>query len=201
MHIAKLSALPYCRKNIRNEVYKIKQKLGLLQQTYIDIIKFIELVLPKIDPDFRLEVVSNSYFKDRYAEACPSEHLIRVPNFIYKKAYRGDKFCRIILAHELGHYLMHGNEKITFAYSVDKSYNIERQADIFSTEFLIPYDFARKHSIKEISMQCGVPYEEARKYKKYITKEYRYSKNATHKAKRKRKASNFKRKAGTTNQR
>lgn len=197
----KISALPQCRRNIRNEVYKIKQTLGLLQHTYIDIIKFIELVLYKIDPDFHLVTVPNSYFKDRYAEARPSQHVIRVAENVYNGAYKGDKFCRLIMSHELGHYLMHSNENICFAYSTGKNYNIERQADIFSTEFLIPYDFAKKHTAKEISNQCGVPYDEARKYKQYIINECKHRKNVAHKARRKRKASNFKRKAGAYYQR
>ena len=116
---------------------------------------------------------------------------------MYIKARNGNWHYRMIMAHELGHYLMHSDQKICFAYTVNKNYNIEHQANIFSTEFLISYDFAKNHSVKEISKRCGVPYKEAHKYKKYITLEYKHSKYANHRAKRKKKASNYKRKAGS----
>ncbi len=184
-----VSALPYGRKTIRDEVYKLKARFGWLHIDCIDIVKFIELVLPRIDDEFYLDVVSNRYFKDRYAETCPEEHVIRVAKHIYEKARKGDPFCRLIMAHELGHYIMHANRNICFARSINKSCSIERQADIFSTEFLISYDFAKKHTASEISKTCGVPYIEASKYKKYILKENKSRKHSTkNKAKRKAKS-------------
>ena len=182
----KLAALPYGRKMIRNEVYKLKTKLGWLHVDHIDIVKFIEIVLPKIDNDFHIVIVPNGYFKDRYAEACPEEHVIRVSEYVYRKAKNGNPFFRLIMAHELGHYIMHGSRNICFAYTKDKSFSIERQADIFSTEFLINYDFAKKHTASEIAKTCGVPYKEACKYKQYITKEYRSRKQSTKKKSKKR---------------
>lgn len=184
-----VSALPYGRKMIRDEIYKLKIKLNWLHRDYIDIVKFIELVLPTIDENFYLHVVPNSYFKDRYAETCPEKHVIRVAQFVYEKARKGTPFYRMIMAHELGHYILHRYENICFARSINKSCSIERQADIFSTEFLITYDFAKKHTAKEIAKTCGVPYKEACEYKESITRENQYRKHSMkNKNKKKRKA-------------
>ena len=188
----KLSALPYHRKSIRNQIYSIKQTLGLLQNNYIDIVRFIELALPKIDPDFYLDIVPNSYFKDRYAEACPSQHTIRVTQRVYENAIKKNPYYRIIMAHELGHYLMHSDKNICFAYAVDKNCNIERQADIFSSEFLINYNFAKSHSAKEIAKQCVVPFKEAKRYKHYVTIEAKLYKKSMRNNKKKKKAGHSK---------
>ena len=148
----------------------LRKKFGLEQEKNFPIVEFIELILPQIDPDYpaTLSVLEEDMdLPGRAAETIPEMHLIRVKQSIYDAACQGAYWPRTVMAHELGHYLCHAEENVTYAYpSVDKRlpnlYNAEKQADIFSAELLAPIHLINEPSDYLVSKHFGVPKSIAR---------------------------------------
>lgn len=73
-----------------------------------------------------------------------------------------DEMRPYICAHELGHSLLHNTSNLPFLsrntlFSIDK---IERQADTFAAELLLPDDLCREHadiSLEKLGRMYGVP--------------------------------------------
>lgn len=73
-----------------------------------------------------------------------------------------DEIRPYICAHELGHVLLHGTSNLPFLsrhtlFSIDK---IERQADTFAVELLLPDDLCREYAdmtIEKIGQMYGIP--------------------------------------------
>lgn len=73
---------------------------------------------------------------------------------------------RFVCAHELGHAILHPNLNTPFLrshtlYSVDR---IEREANRFAVELLIPDELIREHAttVRDVAVLCGVPQEIAK---------------------------------------
>ena len=73
-----------------------------------------------------------------------------------------DEIRPYICAHELGHVLLHGTSNLPFLsrhtlFSIDK---IERQADTFAAEILLPDTICKEHAgipLEKIGQMYGVP--------------------------------------------
>lgn len=128
-----------------------------------DIVGFLDKRFASLDydPAFNLEVVEDEELPTRFGETVPSEHVIRVRQSVYLKAKKGDGFSRQVMAHELGHYLLHNAETVSHAYVDDSSHipdemNPEKQADVFAAELLAPSHEVRGMKIHQISVIYGV---------------------------------------------
>jgi IrrE N-terminal-like domain len=140
----------------------------------VDIISVIEFKLPLLIPDFRLIVLKDSEV-DGNAKTTFVPPRIIVRQSIYRAAYNGDKFSRFVLAHELGHIILHSkfkNETVHSTRTNEYSENIknlnamesiESQASIFARSFLIHPSFAYKYKDDRIilSNRTGTPLREA----------------------------------------
>ncbi|QND65032.1 hypothetical protein HB777_14815 [Mesorhizobium loti] len=132
----------------------------------VDILDLIEFKLELFAPGFSLAIISSndmmkilgaSSDKDiSLAFTSLSEKIIYVTENLYEDAYNGDGWARILLAHELGHAVLHSdysnrtahfNFKYTnIAHSIDELRirgiplyrDPERQADIFATCLMAP---------------------------------------------------------------
>jgi hypothetical protein len=137
---------------------------------YIDIIEILEFKLGIFAPGYKMEIVEDNHESlysednDSYSLAStdPKLRIIFVSLRLYKDGYSGDAWSRYLLAHELGHAILHSDytdrtSHFAFAYeptirSVDETKirgiplfrDSERQADLFSDFFLIPDDFLLK---------------------------------------------------------
>lgn len=136
-------APPKDRNKIRKEAFQLRKQLGLPRDASVDIVSLLELALPVIDPSFNLLPVPDKELSGRYAETRPYEHAIYVKESVYDAAIRGGGQARMILAHELAHYLYHSPREISFAYvnrneRLDSNVDPERQADIFCSRILGP---------------------------------------------------------------
>lgn len=131
------------RNSLRKEAYMLRKRFRLEQVKKFPIMEFLELIMPQIEPEFRVIPVEDSELIGRAAETIPAEHIIRVKQSIYDAACKGVFWPRLVMAHELGHYLLHGEESVSYAHlapgeKIPDDINAERQADIFAAELLAP---------------------------------------------------------------
>ncbi|MBR6096834.1 MAG: ImmA/IrrE family metallo-endopeptidase [Oscillospiraceae bacterium] len=160
-------ATPRERKELRKETYLIRKKFGLEREKYFEIVLFLELILPRLDPLFVLDPVEDSELIGRAAETIPEQHLIRVKQSIYDAACSGNYWARFVLAHELAHYILHGNKNVAYAYldpneKIPRTMNPERQADVFASELLVPVNLITESDEYLVSKHFGVPRSTAR---------------------------------------
>lgn len=140
----------------------LRKKFGFDQVKFFPIMEFLELIMPQIDTDFVVTPVEDSDLPGRAAETIPSEHMIRVKQSIYDAACQGAYWPRLVMAHELGHYLFHGEENVAYAHpapgeKIPDEVNAERQADVFSAELLAPVHLIDETSDFLVSKHFGIP--------------------------------------------
>jgi IrrE N-terminal-like domain len=147
--------------DIRETANYFRKKFGLGTKKF-DMIIFVELILPKILPDFYYEVLEKNEMGSDEARTYPDKFCMQIRTDIYDAASNGDRRAQFTLAHELGHLILHtGIDKYaSFARSGTdhKIYeDSEWQADTFASEFLMPFDEAIKcKSVNEIFNNFGV---------------------------------------------
>ena len=139
----------------------LRKKFGLDQVKKFPIMEFLEIIMPQIDPEFMIVPVEDHELPGRAAETIPAEHKILVKQSIYDAACQGSFWPRLVMAHELGHYLLHGEENVTYAHfapgeQVPDEVDPERQADIFSVELLVPVHLIDETSDYLVSKHFGV---------------------------------------------
>lgn len=131
---------------------------------YMDIVGFIEFVIPKLDPTFDYEYVEDEMLPAGvYAYYDPGENKLYVLNSVYVRASEGVGRDRFTLAHEVGHYLLH-YDGLAYARSTTEipAYcNPEWQANTFASAFLIPKSLTMSMSVEEIVDTCKVSYQAA----------------------------------------
>jgi len=116
-----------------------------LQGRRVPILHIIENVLPQVDETFSFEVLEADEMTKRYGFAADGmtvhrDNLIALRSDVYVGALEGNGRHRFTAAHELGHYLMHKDEGMSFPRRSGpgaKPYvDSEWQADCFARELL-----------------------------------------------------------------
>lgn len=153
--------------------YRGKFDIGLLDK--VDIIEVLELKLPKLYPEFHLIVVQDENLDD-YANTVFDPLCIIVRQSVYDSASRGSSFSRMILAHELGHLILHKrHENRLPAAAVRREAYVENiknlnglesaeaQATLFARAFLVPVNIAFRYreSITTLANVTGVSVKDA----------------------------------------
>ncbi len=181
--MSQYSAIPRNKQEIRQIAQNIRKTLNIPASKAFPIMSFIEYILKLLDDDFTLDIVSDRKLKGAYAKTYPEQHKIVVRETVYNGACNREGFYRIIMAHELGHYILHTNDMICLAKSMynekmPKEYNVEWQADIFAYELMMPFDVV-KHARNgsEIADICATSITDARKRFDIVQKEVRNRKN------------------------
>ncbi len=168
-------AQPKTRYQIRKYTYQLRKDLGLLQIESFPIMQVLEHVLPVIYPGFYVEPVEDSELQGRMAETVPEQGLIRVKESVYQAACAENAWARMIMAHELGHFLLHNSQNTAYAY-MEKGSRLppdvdpERQADIFAAELLIPLHLIGDKNIYQVQKHFGVSRSAARAQMRHLTK-------------------------------
>ena len=153
---------------IAERAHQFRSTFGIADKTYVDIIEILEFRLIDFLPDFRL-IVRRDIELNNTAETTIDPPRIFVRETIYDAACEGDRDCRRILAHELGHFLLHfkidgpmhrnlaGYRKQLLAMNSLSS--IEDQADIFARNFLVPpyIAFTHRNDAEKLAEITGVP--------------------------------------------
>jgi hypothetical protein len=133
---------------IATRAHEFRLKLGIADQTYVEIIDILEFRVVEFIPDFKL-MVRRDIELEALAVTTFDPPRIYVRETVYDAACNGDPDCRQILAHELGHLLLH--EKVTMGRMQENTEghieqfrglnlleSTEKQADVFARHFLIP---------------------------------------------------------------
>lgn len=188
--ISKRIAQSKNRNQIRKDAYQFRKNLGLHQAEYFPIMRILENVLPLVYPDFHIEAVEDNELPGRMAETTPEQSVIRVRLSVYEAACNGVAWARMIMAHELGHFLLHDSQNTTFAY-IEKGSRLppdvdpERQADIFAAELLVPYHLIKDKNVYQVKKHFGVSQSAAEAQLRQAAKvKKRHDKKAHEKEKR-----------------
>ncbi len=183
-------AEPRNRNQIRKCAFQLRKELGLSHTEYFPIMHILENVLPVIYPEFHIEAVEDHELPGRMAETTPEQYVIRVKESVYTAACNGGAWARMIMAHELGHFLLHDSQSTTFAYvgkdsRLPSDIDPERQADIFAAELLIPMHLIKDLNAHQVSKHFGVSRSAANTQLRYAAKVKRRH-EVKHQAKEKR---------------
>ncbi|WP_270505597.1 ImmA/IrrE family metallo-endopeptidase [Paraclostridium sordellii] len=107
------------------------------------VLNFVEHVIPRIDENFNFVVVSTNELKDCYAVTDINDNTIKVREDVYDRAVDGNERDLFTIAHELGHLLLHSNQKVELARGDSPMMiyeSTEWQANTFAAALLMPAD-------------------------------------------------------------
>lgn len=165
-------AEPLSRQNIRNMAYFIRKIAGKEDDLYFDIVYFLDVMLPQIDPGFTLIIEEPSELGECHGLTYPDRNEIHIRSDVYERACNGSGRDRLTLAHELFHLLQHEKENISFArlrkgVKLKMYMDPEWQATVFGGELLVPWHLTKGMTATEIAKQCGVSIAAANTQIKY----------------------------------
>lgn len=150
---------PRSRKQIEEYALAVRRALGVPDSSRVDMLKLLELVLPRLFEDYRFEVVPDRELGDAEATTSMTERCIKFSETCYEAARGGHARYPFTLAHELGHLLLHtGNSaQLARGVSVKPYVNAEWQADAFASAFLMPaHEVAKCSCISDVMLRFGV---------------------------------------------
>ena len=127
---------------------QIRQAVGITNEQYIDIVRLLEFEVRNIITGFDLIVVPDEELNGDHALTNIDPPRIFVSESTYNSACAGNPYSRFVLAHELGHLILHKRyDNISHHSSRNEyQYNIlstpiynksEWQADCFAASFLV----------------------------------------------------------------
>ncbi|MBP2659688.1 MAG: ImmA/IrrE family metallo-endopeptidase [Firmicutes bacterium] len=145
------------RVKIRNLTRELREMVGVQKDLYFPIVPFIEWVLGDPDNDFSYEIIPVTEMKDTYGTTNTESNIMRIREDVYVGAIERNPRDRFTLCHELGHFLLHQPQFISFARGGVPVYRQpEWQANTFAAELMAPYDLVKDMSPDEISVKCGM---------------------------------------------
>jgi len=139
----------------------LRVDLGLDDLRLFDVLRVIEIDLAKFVNDLSFVVVDDKELDDGVLALTTHDPLsIVVAESLYDLAFSRDENARFVLAHELGHVLLHDSERLEHCGidQIDKAQrsNFELEANLFAEAFLMPAHLVRSMTATEISHSCGV---------------------------------------------
>ncbi|AVA21350.1 hypothetical protein NXC24_CH01699 [Rhizobium sp. NXC24] len=150
------------------ETLKYRHEFQIAHVDRVDIVAILEFKLVERYPNFRLVIVRDDELKED-AVTEPHNDRIVVRRSLYRAACDEDPVARFVLAHELGHYLLHRERNVQMhkdpngAVQRFKHMNArestEDQADMFARHFLLPPHIAFEHREQPevLAARTGVP--------------------------------------------
>ncbi len=142
--MSKYAGQPMSRKEIRSIASGLRIVFGL-GKGYVDIVNLIENIIPYYDSSFEWEICSAREMQFKaYAYYYSGINKLVIDERTYQGACNGIGRDRFTLAHEVGHYILHGDQAVLQRVSSDTPIPIfqdpEWQANTFASEFLAPYN-------------------------------------------------------------
>lgn len=151
----KVSVTPMSRLAIRELVIKFRKLFGLEDVLYFPIVRFIEWCLPQLE--LECEILTVSEMCDTYGLTNTKKNTLLIREDVYLGAIAGNPRDRFTLCHELGHFLLHTPDRVSFARGEIPAYrNPEWQANTFAGELMAPYNLTCCMSVEEIMSKCGM---------------------------------------------
>lgn len=151
-----IAATGMSRKQIRRLAKYVREVCGCDNEPFFPITQFIEFVLGNPEnPDFNYEIVEPWEMEDMYGNTNTGTNVMKIRSDVYERAIKGVPRDRFTLCHELGHYLLHRPEFMSYARGdVPRYKNPEWQANTFAGELMAPYDLAKNMTVEEIMEKC-----------------------------------------------
>ncbi len=151
----KVSVEPMSRKSIRELAKKFRELFQMEDTLYFPIVSFIEWVLPELGLNY--EYVSVQEMGDAYGVTHTRKGIMKIREDVYERAIKGNPRDRFTLCHELGHFLMHAPDRVSFARGEVPAYmDPEWQANAFAGELMAPYELVKDMNVLEIADKCGM---------------------------------------------
>ncbi len=145
------------RKRIGAITKELRGLIGYSDKPYFPIVEFIEWILGNPENDFDYEIVSSNEMQDMYGNMNTGSNIMRIREDVYEGAVKGNPRDRFTLCHELGHYLLHQPERVSYARGDIPVYqNPEWQANTFAAELMAPYNIIKDMTVEEIMKNCGM---------------------------------------------
>jgi Zn-dependent peptidase ImmA (M78 family) len=162
-----VSANPLSRANIRDMTLLLRKEIKLENQRYFPVVEFLELVLPKLMPDFTFLIGTKQEMGNRHGLSCPQEKYIKIREDVYDGAIDGNGRDRFTCAHEIGHFFLHDSSSVQLTRigtgSKLKPYlDPEWQANAFAGELLMPANLIKNLSLYEVIKYCNVSEQAAK---------------------------------------
>ncbi|MBY2987009.1 MULTISPECIES: ImmA/IrrE family metallo-endopeptidase [Rhizobium] len=136
------------------EALRFRNDFEIAHVERVDIVSILEFKLVQRFPNFRL-VIKQDTEMNTHALADPQNDRIVVQRSVYRAACDNDAEARLILAHELGHYLLHREKNVTMHMDpngavqpikkMNSTESTEDQADMFARHFLAPPHLAYRY--------------------------------------------------------
>ncbi len=133
-----------------------------------NIVEFVERdFAPKLKGGLLVVLVDGELPANKPAKVTYNPTTLTVETRVWREAREGHDRARWIVAHELGHIVLHDNTAKAFSSNggsraFDKHYSAEWQADTFASFFLMPdQSLGRTQDASVLSILCGVSYDDA----------------------------------------
>jgi Zn-dependent peptidase ImmA (M78 family) len=153
--VENVSVVPMSRLAIRKLVMEFRKLFGLEDVLYFPIVRFIEWCLPQLGLEY--EVLSISEMRDTYGLTNTKKNTLLIREDVYLGAIDGNPRDRFTLCHELGHFILHTPDRVSFARGEIPAYrDPEWQANTFAGEIMAPYNLTCCMSVEEIMDKCGM---------------------------------------------
>jgi uncharacterized protein DUF955 len=149
-------------REIEKVARKLRVEFGYRNEVKVDILDVVEFKLSTLFPDFSFVVIEDKSEADDVLALTRAEPLeIVLKESIYQQAINEHPQARFILAHELGHLMLHRKYIHPMAdillddiRSPDSGF--EGEADWFAGAFLIPSEVINCMAPKDIATRFGV---------------------------------------------
>lgn len=152
-----VSAIAMSRAKIRMLTTELRKICGMQDTLYFPIVEFIEWVLGDPENDFDYEIVPKEEMGDTYGTTNTARNVMRIREDVYERAIAGNPRDRFTLCHELGHFLLHQPQYISYARGDIPMYcQPEWQANTFAAELMAPYELVNGLTAEEIADKCGM---------------------------------------------
>jgi len=150
-----VAVAPMSRKDLRKLVRRFRKLCGMEKELYFPIVHFIEWILPKVGSDY--EIVPVNEMGNAYGVTHTGMRIMKIREDVYEGAVKGNPRDRFTLCHELGHFILHAPDRVSFARGEVPAYmNPEWQANVFAGELLAPYDLVSHMTPERIADECGM---------------------------------------------
>lgn len=152
-----VAAEPLSRKNISIITNKLRELVGYKNIPYFPIVQFVEWVIANPDTGMEFEIVNEDEMADTYGTTNTGRNIMKIREDVYNGAVEGNPRDRFTICHELGHYLLHQPENISYTRGDIPTYREpEWQANTFAAELMAPYYLIHNMTVDEIMEKCGM---------------------------------------------
>lgn len=135
-------ARPLSRQDIRRFATRLRAVMGFADELFVDVEEVIDLILPRLMPEFVYDIRPRSEMGNNHGLAEPDKAFLVLREDVYERACCGRGRDRLTVMHEIGHLLLHTRDRIVLRRGTGKpkAYcDPEWQANCFAGEFLMAY--------------------------------------------------------------